>query len=561
MSGTTPAPARESVGRKPRRRLGEILVDRGHLSPVQLDLALREQRRTKEPLGRILVGLGFLSEEILSRTLFEEEGTGFLSLRSLHLDPALLEVCGEEAMRRGLFVPVRREENAVLVAMANPGDVFVADEARKLLGAPLRIVAAPREEVLAAVRDFAARHGERVAETLREGAGEADAAVRLVEDLLSYATDRGATDVHLEPGEKLLRVRYRIDGVLVPGENLPASLAPAVLARVKLLAGCNLSEHRLPQDGRLRYAAAGGRVEMRVSVLPTVEGESIVLRLLDTAGAIPRMERLGLSAEIEERIRAFGERPNGMFLVTGPTGSGKSTTLFALLATVDAMERKVCTVEDPVEYRLPLLTQCHVRPEIGLTFASALRTLLRQDPDVILVGETRDRETAEIAVRAALTGHLVLTSLHTTSAAGAIPRLLDLGVEPYLIPSTVVGVLAQRLVRRLCTQCRREKESGETLVAWLGSEAQIAGPIHRFSPGGCEACEGKGYRGRIGLFELYVPPPSTGDLLARKADTAELTREARTRGFRTILDDGRRKVLDGITTMEEVVRVTADVEG
>jgi type IV pilus assembly protein PilB len=537
--------------------VGEILVERGYLTPVQVDLALREQRRTGEPLGRILVGLGLVTEEVLNRVLFEEEGTDVVSLRALRPEADLLETCGEETMRRGLFVPVRREGHAVLVAMANPGDVFVADEARRLLGAPVRVVVASREEILSAIREFASRRGDRVVETLDRGAEESGAAIRLVEDLLATATDRGATDLHLEPGERMLRVRYRVDGVLVPGENIPSSLTPAVLARVKLLAGCDLSEHRLPQDGRIRFVSQGAAVDLRVSVLPTVEGESLVLRLLDTSGTVPRLDRIGLPPEIEERIRAIGHRPNGMFLVTGPTGSGKSTTLFALLATIDAMERKVCTVEDPVEYRLPLLSQCQVRPEIGLTFAQALRSLLRQDPDVILVGETRDRETAEIAIRAALTGHVVFTTLHTTSAPGAVVRLLDLGIEPFLLSSTIVGVLAQRLVRKLCSHCRREEHADDALLTWLARDGNPL-PDRFFRSYGCEGCGGRGYRGRIGIFELYLPPPNGAELLARKADATELAREAASRGFRPLLDDGRAKVRAGITTMEEVLRVTAD---
>ncbi|HET6203630.1 MAG TPA: GspE/PulE family protein [Planctomycetota bacterium] len=537
-------------------RLGDRLIARSLLTHAQLEVALKEQKRTGEPLGRILVGLGFIAEEVLGAVLFDAEGSPFVSLREERPDPALLEACGEALLRRHPFVPIRREGNGLLVAMADPTDVLAVDGITRALGLPVRTVGAPREEIQAAVRAYLAGKGDRLDATI-DGRGEdADAAVHFVEGLLSHAHEVGATDIHLEPEERLLRVRFRVDGLLVPAENVPADLALAVLSRVKLLAGADISEHRLPQDGRIRFEGRAGRVDLRVSVLPTIHGENIVLRLLDAAGTVPRLDRLGLPPRIAEACRAAAARPNGLFLASGPTGSGKTTTLFALLATLDAMQRKICTTEDPVEYRLPLVRQCQVRPEIGLTFAAALRALLRQDPDVLLVGEMRDLETAQIAVRAALTGHLVLSTLHTTSAVGSLPRLLDMGIEPFLLNSTILGVLAQRLVRLLCRACAVEEEPTPGEREWLG--AGLPPGARLLHPRGCPACRGGGFRGRIGIYELFTPSAASAEIAARRGSARDLAREARARGMSTLLDDGRAKVLSGSTTMGEVLRVTVD---
>ncbi len=539
--------------------LGERLIERGLINRVQLDVALKEQRRTGEKIGRILIGLGFVSEADIAALLFEESGTTMVSLKKTPPDPSLFAGLDEDFLRAHLFVPVARRDGYLAVAMANPDDVYAADQIRKQFGMPIQVLGATREEILDAMRDGFGGGGEKLKTTLDAGSEDENAAIHIVEGIINFALDQRATDIHFEPEEKLLRVRYRVDGILVQGENVSARVGPAVLTRIKILAGLDISEHRLPQDGRLRFATPSGPVDMRVSVLPTVFGENIVMRILDHSGTVPRLDLLGLPDQVSEILKGIVNRPYGMLYVTGPTGSGKSTTLFALLATVDAMERKICTVEDPVEYRLPLIRQCQVNAEIGFDFAGALRSILRQDPDVILLGETRDTETAQIAVRAALTGHLVLSTLHTNSAVGAIPRLIDMGIDRFLINSSLIGVLAQRLVRLLCPKCKERYSASAEERKWFGSFAP-AGEFFLHRPKGCAVCKNKGYRGRTAIVELFMIDGEICQLISEGAPEKTLLTSARQRNPLSMMDDGRMKVLQGMTTISEVLRVATEVE-
>lgn len=539
--------------------LGERLIERGLINRVQLDVALKEQRRTGEKIGRILIGLGFVSEADIAALLFEESGTTMVSLKKTPPDPSLFTGLDEDFLRAHLFVPVARRDGYLTVAMANPDDVYAADQIRKQFGMPIQVLGATREEIVEAMREGFGGGGEKLKTALDAGSEDENAAIHIVEGIMHFALDQRATDIHFEPEEKLLRVRYRVDGILVQGENVSSRVGPAVLTRVKILAGLDISEHRLPQDGRFRFQTSSGPVDMRVSALPTVYGENIVIRILDHSGSVPRLDLLGLPDGMTEILKGIVNRPYGMLYVTGPTGSGKSTTLFGLLATVDAMERKICTVEDPVEYRLPLIRQCQVNSEIGFDFAGALRSILRQDPDVILLGETRDTETAQIAVRAALTGHLVLSTLHTNSAVGAIPRLIDMGIDRFLINSSLIGVLAQRLVRLLCPKCKERYPATPEERKWLGSFAP-AGELFLYRPKGCTVCKNKGYRGRTAIFELFMIDEEICRLISEGAPEKTLLESARKRNPLSMMDDGRMKVLQGMSTISEVLRVATEAE-
>ncbi len=544
-------------GERPARRLGERLIGRNLLTEAQLQVGLKEQRRTGEPLGSILVSLGFVQEEDLARLLVEDVGVEFVSLREVRPERDLIEPFELDFLRSRLFLPLRRGPQGVEVVMANPSDIYAADAIQQALQEPVVVKGATQTEVLDAIAKEA--HLRR-----REGEDEEDpsdeAAVDAVESMILRAIELGATDLHIEPEEKLVRVRYRVDGVLEPGENFPVALCRAIVTRIKILSGMDITENRAPQDGRLAWDGPYGRVDIRVSVLPCVQGETIVCRLLDHSGNVTRPERLGLPRSLAQRLRELVRRPHGVFYVTGPTGSGKSTTLYALLATLDPMERKICTVEDPVEYRLPLIRQCQVDADSGRDFGSALRALLRQDPDVILLGETRDLETAQITIRAALTGHLVMSTLHTTTALGAVARLRDMGVEPFLISSSLSGVLGQRLLRKLCKACRVETPV-PALHGRLFTDAGLPIPERTFEPRGCEACSERGYQGRQGIFEFLDVNERLREAIARNAPSPELSEIAHRAGYRTMFESALQLIVDGETSLSEVLRVIPEASG
>jgi len=415
------------------------------------------------------------------------------------------------------------------------------------------------------VRDFeeegaSAEEGEDGKEDvaqLKDLASEAPV-IRLVNLLIGKAVESRASDIHIEPFEWSLRVRYRIDGVLVDAESPPKRLQPAVVSRIKLMAKVNIAERRLPQDGRIRLQVGGKDLDIRVSTIPTIYGESVVMRLLDRSSALLGLEELGFPPEQQQRFETLVKKPHGIILVTGPTGSGKTTTLYGVLRKLNSVERKVITIEDPVEYQLDGVNQIQVKPKIGLTFASGLRHIVRQDPDVILVGEIRDRETAEIAIHAALTGHLVLSTLHTNDAAGAITRLLDMGIEDYLVSSTLIAVLAQRLVRQICSDCTSPYTPTEEVVQGLGVLSPSVDQLQFVRGQGCPACSGTGYLGRTGIFELLVMEEALQRLLLAKGDANAIRAEAMRLGMKTLWQDGCGKALAGLTTPEEILRVTRE---
>ena len=551
-------------------RLGEMLMSRGQLQQDELDKALAFQRERPEKLGRILVELGFLSARDVLAALSEQLEVPLVAARDFPVVAPEVEGIALGFMKQFRFLPLNVENSTVTLAMADPLDSETIAAVRLFTGKKVRVRLCSDQEIAAAVEryypseetDLTAASAELLPseteedlEHLRDMASEAPV-IRLVNSLISRAIERRASDIHLEPAEKEFRVRYRLDGVLHPIETPPREWQAAIISRVKLMAKLNIAERRLPQDGRIQLKILGRDVDLRVSTLPTLHGESVVMRLLDRSES-DRYElgRLGFPEDLLPRMEHFSVLPYGMFLVTGPTGSGKSTTLYSALKGINCAERKIITIEDPVEYQIDGVNQIHVNPQIGLTFASGLRHIVRQDPDVIMVGEIRDRETAEIAIRAALTGHLVLSTLHTNDAPSAVTRLTDMGVENYLLTSSLVAVLAQRLVRVNCAGCKREERVTGTWLRSLGIEA--AGAEHTiFRGAGCEACSRTGYRGRVGIFELMEIDEEIRKGILSNADSSSLARAARARGMRTLTEDGWRKVLAGITTPEEVMRVT-----
>ena len=560
-----------------RPRLGELLVRDNKLAARDLDQALAAQAEMGDLLGRVLVRLGLLSETDVARALVEQLGVELVGPDDFP-DEAL-EIPGLQAdylLNHGV-VPLALAEGRLVVAMAVPQDAFLAKAMRLATGlevvprlaleselhaAQLRLYAEPEvdeEEDEAGLLGAGALGGDsEFVEHLKDLASEAPV-IRMVNQLVARVIDLRASDIHIEPFEDGLHIRYRVDGVLQSAERAEAGLAAAVTSRIKLLAHLNIAERRLPQDGRIKTRVKGHELDLRVSTLPTVHGESVVMRVLDRASIRLNLEDMGFSPDTLSGYRALIDRPHGILLVTGPTGSGKTTTLYASLAKLDSESLKILTVEDPVEYQLGGVNQVQVQSQIGMTFAHALRSILRQDPDIIMIGEMRDTETAQIAVQSALTGHLVLSTLHTNTAAGAIIRLEDMGVERYLITSSVNGVLSQRLLRTLCPHCRKPVE--------LPDEALRRSGLDRFLPDGrgqvyeavgCPACKQTGYRGRTSVHELFVMNDAAIKAILSGVDATELHRLARQSGMLTLYEDGLRKVAAGVTALEEVLRVTQD---
>ena len=551
------------------KQLGDILLERGLLTAEQLDTAVEEQRRLGRSLGRVLVDLGALSEGQLVAALAQQIGLRFVDLTDHPVDGAAVSSVPEQVCRRHQALPIGYEDGRLVVAMADPANVFALDDVRSVTGLEVKPVVATRPDVLAAIDRY--HRGEVELDDLTSAmqgpdAGEDLGAVReIVEDapivkfvnlLIAQAVQDRASDIHLEPTERELRVRFRIDGVLHEIMRSPRAVTAGVTSRLKVMADLDIAERRLPQDGRLSVTVSGRKVDLRVATLPTVWGEKVVMRVLDNSTAMLQLSDLGFSPGNQEVFARSFSKPYGMILVTGPTGSGKSTTLYATLNIVSRPEVNVITVEDPVEYRIPGINQVQTNPKAGLTFAAALRSILRSDPDVVLLGEVRDRETAHIAVEAALTGHLVLSTLHTNDAPSAVVRLTEMGIEPFLVGSALDCVLAQRLARRLCEKCRQPyTPTAEALVSarFPWSRDAPLPTLHRAV--GCSACSGTGYRGRLALHEVMEVTEDVERLAVERASTMAIAALAREQGMTTLREDGLRKVLEGVTSLEEVLRV------
>jgi type IV pilus assembly protein PilB len=547
-------------------RLGDWLLDRGLVTSTQLDLALREQKRKGWLLGQALAELGFVTQETLSQFLAQKTQTESVDLASLYISTEMVKLVPEPLARRLVAVPVSREDNTLTVAIADPLNVTAFDLLEQTTRLQVNLVAAPEGDILLAIERLYASGQtveEIVDELLKLGSEklahttEQDAPmIRLVDRIIAAAVTSGSSDIHIHPEEKILRVRLRRDGVLTSGYLVPKEIQPALIARFKIIGGMDIAENRRPQGGRANVSVASREVGLRFSTLPTAFGESIVIRILDRSNITLNLKALGFEPDVEKDFRATLDKPHGVILVTGPTGSGKTTTLYTALSLIDGTESSIFTLEDPVEYQLALVRQTQINETVGLTFAEGLRTLLRQDPDVILVGETRDTETAQLMIRAALTGHLVFSTLHTNDALGAIPRLIDLGVEPYLLAPTLVGVLAQRLVRRLCPKCRKPVADPVAKLAGLNFQPPPDLPPSLWEAVGCAECNHSGYRGRVGIHEFFTMDPSFHPAIVNGLDMGKLQQLAKERGFRTMFQDGLNKALRGQTSVEEVLRLT-----
>ncbi len=549
-------------------RLAEVLVSAGVIAREQLELVTSSNKDDVERLDETLVRLGLAREEDISAAVARHLGLEYVPEIDRDIDPALLTQLPSEFAMRHQVLPLREEDHTLVVAMADPFDVTVLDDLRLLTSRDVRAVVSSRRKIMEAIeqsymekmfRDIDDMQREEVAEEdleiadLQKMARQA-LVIKLVNLVLHQAVQERSSDIHIEPHERELRVRYRVDGVLHDASSPPRHLHPAIISRIKIMADMDIAERRLPQDGRVRIKLGDRMIDLRISTIPTLHGESAVIRLLDRSAGLMKLTELGMPRDTFNQFRHLIRRPHGIILATGPTGSGKSTTLHAGLHEVYSPEKKVITIEDPVEYELPGANQINVRPEIGLTFASGLRHIVRQDPDIIMVGEIRDRETAEIAIQAALTGHLVFSTVHTNDAAGAVTRLLDMGIEPYLVASSLIGVIAQRLVRTLCPRCKVSFQPTAEELREIGLPADRVGSVTLYRPGDCDLCL-KGYLGRTGVFELLLVDDEVGQQILDKASSNEIKQRAVQKDMRTLLADGRQKVLDGVTTIEELVRV------
>ncbi|MEM1329717.1 MAG: ATPase, T2SS/T4P/T4SS family [Planctomycetota bacterium] len=562
------------------RKLGRVLTKMGKVTREQVHEALAVQKTRKIPIGQLLVELGYCEQDDVNRALAGQAGMGFIDLSEVEFDEELIGAIPADNAQAYQIVPVEYEAKGrkLTVALKDPSNFRAVDDLRLLMGFDVKAVVAEPEAVEAVLSKHYAKSESMVdvvsglADDARfEGLGASDQSIDLdavmeaAEDnqvvkllnlvLLQAIRDR-ASDIHFEPFEHEFKIRYRIDGVLYEMVPPPKQLGPALTSRVKVMANLDIAERRLPQDGRIELQVGGAPVDLRVAVLPTMHGESVVMRVLDRTNAEMDLDRLGFREDDLLRFRTLINKPNGIVIVTGPTGSGKTTTLYAGLHELNNIETKILTAEDPVEYDIDGLCQCQVNTEVGLTFAAALRSFLRQDPDVILVGEVRDLETAQIAVQASLTGHLVLTTLHTNDAPSSIVRLIDLGLEPFLLTATIEGIIAQRLVRTICRKCKEQYvPTEEELMELQLTPDDVKG--RTFSRGrGCDACNGSGFKGRMALYEIMSMDDEGREMVMNGASTAVLRDHARKRGMRTLRESGLLAIYEGQTTIDEVVRET-----
>jgi type IV pilus assembly protein PilB len=557
-------------GQLKTKSLGDILVEEGLLSRDQLDQAEEEQQRVGKSLGRVLVDLNLVKEADLVSALARQVGLEFVDLTEAQIDPAAASLLPEQVSRRYRALPIGFDGTRLIVAMSDPANVFALDDIRTITGMEIKPVVATASDVEAAIRRYG-QFEQSVEDIATEAASAADDTtdldempaaveeapiVKLVNLLITQAVTDRASDIHIEPMEKDIRIRYRIDGVLHEVMRSPKNIQNGLISRLKVMADINIAERRIPQDGRVGLVVGGRAVDLRLATLPTVYGEKVVIRILDKTSVLLQLEDLGFSDFAYDRFEEAFRKPYGTVLVTGPTGSGKSTTLYATLNIINTLDRNIITVEDPVEYRLPGINQIQVNPKAGLTFATALRSILRADPDVVLIGEIRDAETAVIGVEAALTGHLVLTTLHTNDSSSAITRLVEMGVEPYLVASSLDSALAQRLARRLCSHCKEAYEPSEVELKEAGFPDELAEKVEElYRPEGCSRCGKTGYRGRLGLYEVMPMSEEIERLTVEHSSSDDIRRVAVEQGMVTLRQDGLEKVAAGLTSIEEIFRV------
>ncbi len=579
-----------------KKMLGEMLVSGGLIKEDQLKLALEEQKKRGGKIGELLVDLGFINEHNIATFLGRQLHIPYIEIEKQLVDVESVRLVPADMARRVAAIPLYMDKESLVVAMADPLNIFGLDDIRKAAGRQIRQVVSTRTDIQKAIdryygmgqsietaaMDFAGAKGGAVAEAMElPGATAEDApVVKLVSMVIAQAIMDRASDIHIDPEGNHIKIRYRIDGVLAEVRTLPREMHAPIVSRVKIMANMDIAEKRVPQDGRFQAKithsdtgpvvtavfrernalrmAGDVTVDIRVSTLPVIQGETVVMRILDRTQVIMTLEGLNFTADMFDRYRRLITRPYGMILVTGPTGSGKTTTLYASINTIDRKANNLVTIEDPVEYQMMGVNQVQVNPKAGVTFASGLRSILRQDPDIIMVGEIRDRETAEIAIHAALTGHLVFATLHTNDAAGAATRLMDMGIEPFLIASSTIGILAQRLARQVCDRCKKPYQAAPELLKSLGL---AAGDVTFYRGEGCPACKNSGYKGRIGIYELMEMNDELRGLIVAKASSSAIKASAAQKGSKTLRQEGLIRAASGITSVEEVLRVTQEAEG
>ncbi len=559
--------------------IAEMLLEEGLITPRQLEKAIDQQKSSNESLERIIINLGYVTEKEVTEVIGKEMGVPFIDLDEVQIDMELARTVPEHLAQRYKVIPVGQENQKLALAMVDPLNVFAIDDIRLITGFDIEPMISTEESIMRAINHHFG--GKSIMEVHEEVTGIAmsdfedleqieeqdeldigqlqklvDEApiVRVVNLIITQAINDKASDIHIEPRVKNVCVRYRIDGVLHEVMSPPKHIQAPMISRIKIMASLDIAERRIPQDGKIHLKHDNKEYDLRVSTLPTVHGEKVVMRILDKSAVMIGLDKLGLMPDTRAVFEDLVFKPYGMILVTGPTGSGKSTTLYTALNMLNTSEDNICTVEDPVEYQLPGINQVQINPKAGLTFAAALRSFLRQDPDIIMVGEIRDGETAQIAIESALTGHLVLSTLHTNDAAGAITRLIDMGIEPFLVASALVGVIAQRLVRRICPNCREAYTPPEEAVAKFGLNLADTNIVF-YHGRGCDHCKGTGYKGRSGIYEMMTVNENVRPLILRNAPTIEVKDAAIENGMVTLQEDGLRKVLEGTTTIEECLRV------
>lgn len=566
------------------RQLCEILLNKGFVHPEQVQEALELQKIRPKRVGEILLDLGYCEEEHVLQALSEQFDIPFEPNLKGQIESALTTKVPINFIREYYMVPYRQNGSAFYVAVNDPVNLLPLDDLRLLLGGAVLPVLCRKADIQNIIDTYFEQQGENAAEmidnitmangdddegvvhTLDGAESERDLLdlaneapiIKLINLVITGAVKERASDIHIEPFEREVRVRYRIDGILYEKFQVPKSQQAAVVSRVKIMANLNIAEHRVPQDGRIKIRLSGKEIDIRVSIIPIAHGERIVMRILEKGNFLFSLEQLGMDGRDHEIMDKLICMSHGIILVTGPTGSGKSTTLYAALQKVNSPDKNIITVEDPIEYLIAGIGQMQVRPKVGLTFASGLRSIVRQDPDVILVGEIRDHETAEMAVQASLTGHLVFATLHTNDSSGAITRLINMGIEPFLVTSSTIAIQAQRLVRRICPECKEEYAPERASLQEVGISPDSPRAKVLWRGKGCDKCSGRGYYGRSGIFELLVMNPTIQDLVLRGSDSNVIKREARKFGMRTLREDGAEKMMRGHTTLEEILRVTRE---
>jgi len=572
-----------------KERLTEILIKNGVVSESQLKKALKVQKQKGGSLKNILVELGFVNEKDLMAALSQGLGIPPIALSRFRIDAEILKLIPGDVARKYQIVPVSRVGNILTIATSDPLNVFAIDDIRSFTGLEIGTIIASQKDVQDVIDQHYGENAHQAIEDLMKGMKAEDMEIirgekieervdserlfKLVEEapvvkltnmILENGIKARSSDVLIEPMEGSIRLRYRVDGVLREAESIPKNMHESIVSRIKVMSQLNIAERRLPQDGRFKLRINDNEVDFRVSILPSSRGEKVALRVLDKSQATLDIEKLGFEKDGLKVIKNCASQPHGMILVCGPTGSGKTTTLYSLLRYVHDPEKNLITVEDPVEYQIHGVNQVTVRPEAGLSFASALRSILRQDPDVIMIGEIRDFDTVDIAIKSALTGHLVLSTLHTTTACGSVVRLVNIGVEPFLISSSLIAIVSQRLIRKLCLKCKEAYKPSQAVIDRLGMKGVLDSALRPrsndiivfYKPKGCEQCLNTGYSGRVGICEILAMSESIKDLILKKARESEIKLAARKEGMRTLREDGIVKVLEGVTSLEEILRVT-----